>query len=67
MEKEHNYGKMEPNMKENGKITEQTVRESFIIQMGIFMKESLLMIEQTDLEHIIIKMVLNMLDNGKMI
>ena len=55
------------NTKDNGRITEQTVKESFIIPMVTFMKENLLMIELMGSEHIIIKMDPNMLDNGKMI
>ena len=40
MEKEYKFGKMEPDTKENGRITRQRERESFGMLMGIFSRES---------------------------
>ena len=59
-------GKMEPSMMVNGSTEKQVVRENFFTQMETSTRESFLKIRLTDREHIIIKMVQGMSDNGRM-
>ena len=48
---EFKFGLMEQNMKVNGGIIKQTVKENFGMQMETFMRVSGKMIKQMDLEY----------------
>ena len=48
---EFKFGPMEQNMKVNGGIIKQTVKENFGMQMETFMRVSGKMIKQMDLEY----------------
>ena len=64
---EFKFGPMEQNMKVNGGIIKQTVKENFGMQMETFMRVSGKMIKQMDMVFIYIVMVPDMMDSGKMI
>ena len=52
MVKEYKYGMMEQNMKENGKMINQTDMELFIKRVEMFIKEIGRMIKQMEKEYI---------------
>ena len=54
MDTEFNNGQMELDMKDNGETIEPMEKENSLISMGIFMKETGLMIRLTDMEYITI-------------
>lgn len=63
----HKYGQMEANMKDNGELTRQMEKGSFITQMEIFTRVIGSMIRLMGKGFIPIQTEPNMLDNGKMI
>ena len=60
-----NYnGRVVPNMKDNGKTMPLKAKESIIILMEIFMKESFIRVKLMDLASILRKMALYMKASG---